>query len=260
MSYKPTHEELVAYLYDEIEPTLKAQIEAYLKNNPKAKEELEALESTRLIFSDLEDEALPDNIPLLIPQGNSEWLYWRKYVAIAATLILLITFGWLSGFNVQSNENGFQVAFGEIQNGLTEQQVADLINQDRQLMFDYMSNRLKSVEDSLGYEMQTLQANYNSQEVVRNIFNQEKEVLLQQMTNLNDRLTGNYRDVLKEIVVSFSNNWDNQRIEDLRNIQAAFSNLEDATITRQFNMEDALNILSEKVDIIAASTRNPNNK
>jgi predicted membrane chloride channel (bestrophin family) len=85
-------------------------------------------------------------------------------------------------------------------------------------------------------------------------------VLLQQMTNLNDRLTGNYRDVLKEIVVSFSNNWDNQRIEDLRNIQAAFSNLEDATITRQFNMEDALNILSEKVDIIAASTRNPNNK
>jgi hypothetical protein len=258
MSYKPTHEELVAYLYDEIEPTLKAQIEAYLKNNPKAKEELEALESTRLIFSDLEDEALPDNIPLLIPQGNSEWLYWRKYVAIAATLLLLITFGWLSGFNVQSNENGFQVAFGEIQNGLTEQQVADLINQDRQLMFDYMSNRLKSVEDSLGYEMQTLQANYNSQEVVRNIFNQEKEVLLQQMTNLNDRLTGNYRDVLKEIVVSFSNNWDNQRIEDLRNIQAAFTNLEDAAINKQMDLEEAFIALSERVQAIAAN--NPNKK
>ncbi|MFT7057309.1 MAG: hypothetical protein ACJAR3_002955 [Roseivirga sp.] len=258
MSYKPTHEELVAYLYDEIEPTLKAQIEAYLKNNPKAKEELEALESTRLIFSDLEDEALPDNIPLLIPQGNSEWLYWRKYVAIAATLLLLITFGWLSGFNVQSNENGFQVAFGEIQNGLTEQQVADLINQDRQLMFDYMSNRLKSVEDSLGYEMQTLQANYNSQEVVRNIFNQEKEVLLQQMTSLNDRLTGNYRDVLKEIVVSFSNNWDNQRIEDLRNIQAAFTNLEDAAINKQMDLEEAFIALSERVQAIAAN--NPNKK
>jgi hypothetical protein len=237
---------------------LKAQIEAYLKNNPKAKEELEALESTRLIFSDLEDEALPDNIPLLIPQGNSEWLYWRKYVAIAATLLLLITFGWLSGFNVQSNENGFQVAFGEIQNGLTEQQVADLINQDRQLMFDYMSNRLKSVEDSLGYEMQTLQANYNSQEVVRNIFNQEKEVLLQQMTNLNDRLTGNYRDVLKEIVVSFSNNWDNQRIEDLRNIQAAFTNLEDAAINKQMDLEEAFIALSERVQAIAAN--NPNKK
>ncbi|MGK0487535.1 MAG: hypothetical protein ACJAXB_000711 [Candidatus Endobugula sp.] len=258
MSYKPTHEELVAYLYDEIEPTLKAQIEAYLKNNPKAKEELEALESTRLIFSDLEDEALPDNIPLLIPQGNSEWLYWRKYVAIAATLLLLITFGWLSGFNMQSNKNGFQVAFGEIQNGLTEQQVADLINQDRQLMFDYMSNRLKSVEDSLGYEMQTLQANYNSQEVVRNIFNQEKEVLLQQMTSLNDRLTGNYRDVLKEIVVSFSNNWDNQRIEDLRNIQAAFTNLEDAAINKQMDLEEAFIALSERVQAIAAN--NPNKK
>jgi hypothetical protein len=117
---------------------------------------------------------------------------------------------------------------------------------------------LKSVEDSLGYEMQTLQANYNSQEVVRNIFNQEKEVLLQQMTSLNDRLTGNYRDVLKEIVVSFSNNWDNQRIEDLRNIQAAFTNLEDAAINKQMDLEEAFIALSERVQAIAAN--NPNKK
>jgi hypothetical protein len=260
MSYKPTHEELVAYLYDEIEPVLQEQIEAYLNANPKAKKELEALESTRLVFSELEDEEIPNNIPLLIPERNSEWQYWRKYVAIAATLLLVVTFGWLSGFNMQSNENGFQVAFGEIQNGLTEQQVADLIEQDRQLMFEYMSNGLKSVKDSLDYDIRVLRTNYNSQELVRDVFQQEKELLLEQMASLNDRLAGNYRDVLREIVVNFSNNWDSQRIEDLRNIQAAFSNLEDATITRQFNMEDALNILSEKVDIIAASTRNPNNK
>lgn len=260
MSYKPTNEELMAHLYDEIDPQLKAQIEAYIQENPKAKDELEELESTRIIFSELNDEPLPDNIPLLIPQPNSEWLYWRKYVAIAATLLLVITFGWLSGFNVQSNENGFQIAFGEIQNGMTEQQVAELLSQDRQLMFDYMSNSLRSVQDSLGNEIRVIQANYNSQEAVRTVFNQEKELLIQQMTSLNEKLTGNYRDVLKEIVVSFSNNWDNQRIEDLRSIQAAFTNLEDATITRQFNMEDALNTLSEKVDIIAASTRNPNNK
>jgi hypothetical protein len=260
MSYKPTNEELMAFLYDEIEPDLRVKIEAYLSGNPKAKAELEGLETTRIFFSELDDEPLPDSIPLLISEVNKEWIYWRKYLAIAATLLLVISFGWLSGFNIQSNENGVQIAFGEIQNGLTERQVAALIDQDRQLMLDYMTNNLKSVKDSLDFDIQVLQANYNSQDLVRNIFNQEKDLLIDQMASLNERLSGNYREVLREIVVNFSNNWDNQRIEDLRNIQAAFTNLEEATITRQFNMEEALNVLANRVDVIAANNRNPNNK
>ena len=150
------------------------------------------------------------------------------------------------------------MAFGDIQNGLTEQQVADIVNSDRQLMLDYMQTSLKSVQDSIGHELQILQANMSSEEVIKKVFEQEKNDLMYQMASLNDKLGGDYRDMLREIVVAFSNNWDTQRIEDLRNIQAAFTTLEDATINKQLDLQDAILTLSEKVDIVAAN--NPNKK
>tara|TARA_R110000796_G_scaffold77585_1_gene173395 strand:- start:123730 stop:124503 length:774 start_codon:yes stop_codon:yes gene_type:complete len=257
MSYKPTNEDLMDYLYDEISPEKKAQIDDYIKSHPEVKEELQALEATRMVMADLNDEE-PESIPFIMPQTNSEWLYWRKYVAIAATILLIITAGWASGFSIQYNDDGLQMAFGDIQNGLTEQQVADIVNNDRQLMLNYMQAGLKSVQDSIGNEMQILQASMSSEEIIRKVFEQEKNTLMYQMASLNDKLGDNYREMLREIILNFSNNWDTQRIEDLRNIQAAFTNLEDATINKQLDLEDAILTLSEKVDIVAAN--NPNKK
>ena len=245
------------YLYDEISPEKKAQIDDYIKSHPEVKEELQALEATRMVMADLNDEE-PESIPFIMPQTNSEWLYWRKYVAIAATILLIITAGWASGFSIQYNDDGLQMAFGDIQNGLTEQQVADIVNNDRQLMLNYMQAGLKSVQDSIGNEMQILQASMSSEEIIRKVFEQEKNTLMYQMASLNDKLGDNYREMLREIILNFSNNWDTQRIEDLRNIQAAFTNLEDATINKQLDLEDAILTLSEKVDIVAAN--NPNKK
>ncbi|WP_339608812.1 hypothetical protein [uncultured Roseivirga sp.] len=245
------------YLYDEISLEKKAQIDDYIKSHPEVKEELQALEATRIVMADLNDEE-PESIPFIMPQTNSEWLYWRKYVAIAATILLIITAGWASGFSIQYNDDGLQMAFGDIQNGLTEQQVADIVNNDRQLMLNYMQAGLKSVQDSIGNEMQILQASMSSEEIIRKVFEQEKNTLMYQMASLNDKLGDNYREMLREIILNFSNNWDTQRIEDLRNIQAAFTNLEDATINKQLDLEDAILTLSEKVDIVAAN--NPNKK
>lgn len=245
------------YLYDEISPEKKAQIDDYIKSHPEVKEELQALEATRMVMADLNDEE-PESIPFIMPQTNSEWLYWRKYVAIAATILLIITAGWASGFSIQYNDDGLQMAFGDIQNGLTEQQVADIVNNDRQLMLNYMQAGLKSVQDSIGNEIQILQASMSSEEIIRKVFEQEKNTLMYQMASLNDKLGDNYREMLREIILNFSNNWDTQRIEDLRNIQAAFTNLEDATINKQLDLEDAILTLSEKVDIVAAN--NPNKK
>lgn len=245
------------YLYDEISPEKKAQIDDYIKSHPEVKEELQALEATRMVMADLSDEE-PESIPFIMPQTNSEWLYWRKYVAIAATILLIITAGWASGFSIQYNDDGLQMAFGDIQNGLTEQQVADIVNNDRQLMLNYMQAGLKSVQDSIGNEIQILQASMSSEEIIRKVFEQEKNTLMYQMASLNDKLGDNYREMLREIILNFSNNWDTQRIEDLRNIQAAFTNLEDATINKQLDLEDAILTLSEKVDIVAAN--NPNKK
>ena len=79
---------------------------------------------------------------------------------------------------------------------------------------------------------------------------------MQEVSILTDKLGDDYRGILREIVVNFSNNIETQRIEDLRNIQAAFSALEDATVNRQIDMEEAIIDLTERVNAVAANLSN----
>lgn len=258
MKYKPTQEELISYLYDELSAEQMDKIEGYLKENPEARRELESLQETRMLMGEYEDEEVPAPMAFLNPAKNEEWLYWRKYVAIAATFLLIIVFGSLSGFKMVQSDNGFHIGFGESPNGLTEQQVADMIYQDRVMLLDYVNSSLEARNDSINEKFGVLQASLTNEDLIRKTFEQEKEALIQDLTDLNNKLGADYRGILREIVVNFSNNIETQRIEDLRNIQAAFSDLEHATVNRQMDMEDALFNLSEKLNTIAASLSNKN--
>lgn len=258
MKYRPTKEELISYLYDELSAAEMEKIDGYLKEHPEARKALEGLQDTRMLMSDFEDEEMPEPMAFINTTKNEEWLYWRKYVAIAATLLLIITFGTLSGFKVVSTEQGMHIGFGEANLGLSEEQVTDLIYQDRVNLLDYVNNTLEVRNDSIDNKISILQASLTNEDLVRKTFEDEKTAFLQEITLLTDKLGDDYRGILREIVVNFSNNIETQRIEDLRNIQAAFDAFENATVNRQLDVEDALFELSEKVNTIAASLSNRN--
>ncbi len=258
MKYKPTEEILMAYLYGELDHEESVWVEAYLKDNPEEKVRLEGLSDTRMIFNQLEDEELPEQLAFINPAKNEEWLYWRKYVAVAATLLLLMTFGWLSGFKINYGEEGLYLGYGEIQKGLSEQDVANMINDNNLSISNYMEESLRANQDSLQLRMETYQANNSNEAAIKKIFDREKDALITQMAGLNDKLSGDYREILRQLIVNFSNNIETQRIEDLRGIQAAFTELEDATIGKQFDLENALANLEEKVNTVIAN--NSNNK
>ena len=258
MKYKPTKEELISYLYDELSTEEMEKIEGYLNEHPEERRNLESLQETRMLLGEFEDEEMPQPMAFITPSKNEEWLYWRKYVAIAATLLLIITFGSLSGFKMVSSEQGMHIGFGEANLGLTEDQVAELIYQDRVLLLDYVNNNLEARQDSINNKFQMIQASLSNEDLMRQTFENEKEALLQEITALTDRMGSDYRGILREIVVNFSNNLETQRIEDLRNIQAAFTDLENASVNRQLDIEEALFNLSEKVNTIAANLSNKN--
>lgn len=258
MKHKPTEEILIAYLYGELEVEEMARVEEYLEAHPEEKSKIQELSDTRMIINELGDEPLPEPLGFINPVQNTEWLYWRKYVAIAATLLLILSFGWLSGFKVNYDENGLYLGFGEIEQGISMEQVADLINEDRASLLEFMETNMRIANDSLNDKFVALQAGFDSDEIVKKIFEQEKDALVTQMIDLNDKLSGNYREILRQIVVNFSNNLETQRIEDLRNIQAAFTDLEEATINKQFELEDALSDLEEKVNTVVANNSNNN--
>lgn len=258
MKYKPTEEILIAYLYGELDQEQSFQVEAYLAANPEEKPRLEGLSETRMIFNELEDEEMPGQLAFMAPAKNEEWMYWRKYVAIAATLLLILTFGWISGFKANYGEDGLFLGYGEVRNGLTEEQVANMIYDNNSSISTYMEESLQASQDSVAVKFKILQANNDSEAAIKKIFDDEKDALINQMVGLNDKLSGDYRELMRQIVVNFSNNIETQRIDDLKSIQAAFTDLEDATIGKQFELEGALSQLEEKVNTVVAN--NSNNK
>ena len=91
---------------------------------------------------------------------------------------------------------------------------------------------------------------------LKEAFNREREALLNELTVFSEKVGEDYREILHQIVLNFSNNLETQRIEDLRNIQAVFSALEDATVNRQIDMEEAIIDLTERVNAVAANLSN----
>ena len=258
MKYKPTEEILIAYLYGDLDQEQSFQVEAYLEANPEEKSKLEGLSDTRMIFNELEDEEVPSQLAFMAPIKNEEWLYWRRYVGIAATLLVILTFGWITGFKEKYGDNGLFLGYGEVQNGLTEEQVASMIYDNNESISTYMEESLRISQDSVDIKFKILQANNDSEANIKKIFDEEKGALINQMVALNNKLSGDYRELMRQIVVNFSNNIETQRIDDLKSIQAAFTDLEDATIGKQFELENALSQLDEKINTVAAN--NSNNK
>lgn len=258
MKYKPTEETLMTYLYGELDGDQSGLVERYLEEHPEEKQKLHELSDTRLIFNELEDEELPGQLAFMAPVKNEEWLYWRKYVAIAASLLLILTFGWLTGFKVNYDQEGLYLGYGEVQRGMSEEQINDMLFENNAALASYLQNNIKQGQDSLNIKLDAIQASNGNELAIQRIFEREKDALITQMVELNDKLSGDYREVLRQLVVNFSNNIESQRIEDLRSIQAAFTDLEDATIGKQFQLENAFSDLEEKVNAVIAN--NSNNK
>ena len=270
MSYKPTNEDMIAYLYGEVEAAQKAQIDEYLIKHPEFKAEIEALENTSMVMGQLEDIEVPSPVTFMKSDSNAEWMYWRKYVAIAASILLIMTFGKISGFNMSYGETGFQAGFGTIQLGLDAETVNEMLQADRNQLINWVQDNIETVQDSLGGEMRTMQASmhdFQSQEPpaleisdadIDRLLERQKEDLMFQMAQLSAKMTGDYRDVFKGLYDSFANDIDLQRSDDLRNIQAAFTNLENATISKQDEVDEALFNISQEINALVA--QNNNNK
>ena len=255
MNSKLTDEQLIAYLYGELSAEEVNEIEKYLEENPEEKAKLDSLNQTRMLMNELDDEEMPEPLILSQPSQNIGGLaYWRPYLGVAATLLLVMTFAWLTNFGISNDENGFRIGYQEVQSGLSSDQVAALIEKDRKATMEQMRNMMSAGQDSLYREIQTVEASISEQPQL--MYQQEKQALMDDMIELSDDLSSNYRELMRELIVNFSNNYQSQRIQDLQNIQAAFNDLEDATVNNQLNIEDELIRLSDRLDAVIANLNN----
>jgi hypothetical protein len=141
MNYKPDKQELMAYLYDELEGTEKARVEQYLVEHP---EELSALQKLRDVSSLLKSVKDKEVIapPIFIPDGHKQrfWNapYFKTVMSIAASLLVLLLVGKFIGTRVAVSDSEFRISFGDpvvpsiaepASESLTSHDVQEMINE-----------------------------------------------------------------------------------------------------------------------------------
>jgi len=256
MSYKPSKEQLAAYLYGELSEEEMAQVASYLEAHPEEKENLQILNNTRLIFNELQDEELLSPIQFKdFEQPKPQWHYWRPYIGIAASLLVILTFAWLTNFGLSYQQGEFHLGYRKVVEGMSPEEVQTLIAKDRKATIKQFQAYVDASEDSIQGELKMINATLD-QQTPDLLLAAEKQAIMDDMLNLSETLSADYREILRELVVNFSNNIEAQRIQDLQNIQAAFNDLEDATLGNQLDIEDELIRLSDRIDAVIASLNN----
>lgn len=135
------------YLYDEITAEEKQRLETYLGEHPALQEELERLQKTRLLLQQMPAELPGQKLLVMEPHKRSFGQWWNEAktlfpqtalgktgFAIAATFALMMIIGSVARVHVAPTDAGYAISLGYqpvIQEGLSEQQANDLINQIR---------------------------------------------------------------------------------------------------------------------------------
>src|SRR3954468_10174518 len=103
MNYKPDESAWMAYLYGELDVQEKEKMEQYLSQNPDAQKELQQLVALRKIMSTVSDkEVIAPPLFLGDAKQRSFWnsSYFKTVMSIAASLILVILAGRLTGLHI----------------------------------------------------------------------------------------------------------------------------------------------------------------
>ncbi|WP_421773311.1 anti-sigma factor family protein [Gracilimonas sp.] len=138
------------YLYDELEPDQRKELEQFISQSPELKKELEELSNVRSMLSHLPVQDPAEQLVMVEPHksGLQEW--WNELIggllpqngfaragfAMASLLVVFVVLGAFTKLNVTVNDGGFNLAFGEkqeiIQQGFTPQQIEMLLQQVRE--------------------------------------------------------------------------------------------------------------------------------
>lgn len=114
MSYKPDEGILIAYLYGELEGKELEAFERYLAQTPEARLEMEKLRHTRDLMATVKDKEVIAP-PFVIDSGKRTRLLspsLRTILAVAASLLVLLVAGKMSGAEVTVSGQELRISFG----------------------------------------------------------------------------------------------------------------------------------------------------
>lgn len=257
MAYKATEQELMAYLYGELEDAERDAIEKYLAENAEARVELERLRSLRSLMSNIKDKEVIAP-PLFLGEGRRTGLldipYIRTILSIAASLLILMVVGNAVGMRIGFKDDELIIGFGapreqarttEIAQGkpaMTPDQVQEMINasvsQNNSVLQSNWQATQKELDASINHSLEANSAKIDrlvressaaSQEQIREFVAGMQTENLKLVKNYFQLSSTEQKQYIEGLLVDFSKYLQQQRNDDIQVVQTQLKSLQQNT-------------------------------
>jgi len=253
MSYKPDEKEWMAYLYGELDGAEKDKFEQYLLGNPEAQAEMEKYKGLRSILSAVEDKEVIAP-PIVVTDARQRFIwdipYLKTIASIAASLLLIIFVGKLTGTQVSFQGNEFKLSFGggarpsekvveQVPVTLSAEQVQEMINESLQQNNSAIAATWKKNEEKLASSIRTnlavnsskidrlmRQASLANQEQIGSYIASLQSQNIQQVKDYFALSATEQKTYIENLLVDFADYLQQQRTNDLQIVQMKLNSIE----------------------------------
>jgi hypothetical protein len=254
MSYKPSENELMAFLYGELEGHEKEKVEKYFHDNPDARIELEKLRGLRSILSEVKDKEVIAP-PIFVGESKQRFVwnapYFKTIVSIAASLLIVMLVGKFSGMRIQYQESELRISFGaqpELQaeksgqtlaSSLSSEEVQSMINaslnQNNMEMQSSWNETQKQLDASVTKNLAAnsrkidklvREASLASQDQIKEFVSGMQMANTQVVKSYFKLSADEQKQYIESLLVDFSKYLQQQRNDDLQLVQTRLNSLE----------------------------------
>jgi hypothetical protein len=257
----------VAYLYGELTGAEKESVERYLAETPEARVELEKLQQVRKLLGEVQDKEVIAP-PIGFDNGGSRFALFTPYIrtilGIAASLVLILVAGRLTGVQINASGQELRISFGE---PATQEEPAPPVSatEVRQMINSSLAENNTVLRESWQRSQEALDASIrenlaqNSSRIDKLLsktssaseqqisdFAASMQARNMQMIQDYYKLTANeQKQYLEELLVDFSKYLQQQRNDDLMIMQSRMNSIEQNTdIFRQETEQILSSIIS----------------
>jgi hypothetical protein len=274
MARKWEKSDLISYLYGEIDPESKAELEVALNEDSGLQKDFNEIKETRDIMGRLGDkEVIP---PQILFEGKesaiSKLKPYRTWMAVAASILFVFLVGYLTDASIKVSGNELTLAWGNEDSSerlLTREEMDQMINEKvKELQAGSnqdLERRFENFKDEVDVRLVDLR-NQNNKEIIRMVNNEtssqreELNLLVQNLKDQNLKSIAEFIEVnnkaqeqnVQRLLADFSSFINRQRVEDLTIIDQNLRTLRDNSESK---FEEAGVLLASIINSVN-STRN----
>ncbi|MDN5200831.1 hypothetical protein QQ008_05650 [Fulvivirgaceae bacterium BMA10] len=276
MSYKPSKEELIAYLYGELNTEETKAIRDYIEENPEVKNELNELRSMRSVLKNWEDQEV--NEPIIMLGGNPKQIDWsstlrflKPMASIAASLLIFFLVGKAIGTEIVYSDRTLKISFGSEENQTDtnvpvdndlEKQYQDYRSSINQLV----SNQIALNNDSIFKSIEEIERGFYASlkdNTITGNSSDLQEISAKQISEIVSELSKENQQLMIKMLesfrlqqekymeasfINFSNYLQEQRSKDLKLIEVSLNSFREDVNLKQNETEQIMARIIETVN------------